>query len=305
MWICILAESMSAILKWAASLNRIPQAYRVDRFDQVKLKVPDVFDGRTVQRFFDKVGEPPRVVGVGIDGVRGEVTDLHVPGESSGDRIVVLFVRAHGGSPGCVEKQRRLHGAYETAKRKSYNRFNRTLLDALLRSEPNSRATLRDLERVTRPADASSSRRTDHASPRPCGSDMSVTCTGDVTIRKVQRGKAPACPDSHLHRRFGTEACTSREAHARQSRNAIKFNARYILLCSGSTARIIPGVRPGSGCVDRRPSQTVRPPPTRKQEHERCPEWEPSEAQTKDATSSFPTNSLGRPSTRSILGRAD
>ncbi len=45
------------------------------------------------------------------------------------------------------------------------------------------------------------------------------------------------------------------------------------------------------------------PPPTHTQSHERCPGSEPSEIRMLDATSSFPTNTPGRPSARSTLDR--
>ena len=65
--------------------------------DQVKPEISDVFDGGTIRRLSDEVGETPGVVGVGIDGGRSAVANFHVLGESPGDRAQAFFAGRHGG----------------------------------------------------------------------------------------------------------------------------------------------------------------------------------------------------------------
>lgn len=48
-----------------------------------------------VERFFNKVGKPSDVVGVGIDGGIGHVADHQIFGEPLGDFASSLFVGRH------------------------------------------------------------------------------------------------------------------------------------------------------------------------------------------------------------------
>jgi hypothetical protein len=63
--------------------------------DQIKLKGPNVFDGRPIERFFDKVGKPSHVVRVSVDGGVGEVANHHVFGKPLGDGATSFFVGRH------------------------------------------------------------------------------------------------------------------------------------------------------------------------------------------------------------------
>jgi len=64
----------------------------------VELEGPNVFAGRRIERFFDKVGKLADVVGVGVDGRVGEMTNHHVLGESGGDGAGAFLVGRHVGS---------------------------------------------------------------------------------------------------------------------------------------------------------------------------------------------------------------
>jgi hypothetical protein len=72
--------------------------------DQVELEVSNVFDGRKVQWFLNKVGKSLGVVGVGIDGSGCEVSDSHIFGESNGKVAGPLFMRRHRVIPRVAKK---------------------------------------------------------------------------------------------------------------------------------------------------------------------------------------------------------
>jgi hypothetical protein len=61
----------------------------------VELEGPDVFDGCAVERLLDKVAEASGVKGVGIDGSRCQVADLHVLGEPPSHLAGPFFVGRH------------------------------------------------------------------------------------------------------------------------------------------------------------------------------------------------------------------
>ncbi len=57
----------------------------------------NVFNGRMIERFLDKVGESFGVVGVSIDGCGGEVSDSHIFGEPNGEVAGTFIVGTHLG----------------------------------------------------------------------------------------------------------------------------------------------------------------------------------------------------------------
>jgi hypothetical protein len=61
----------------------------------VELEGSNVFAGRRIERFFDKVGELADVVGVGIDGGVGQMADHHVFGQPPSDRAGAFLVGRH------------------------------------------------------------------------------------------------------------------------------------------------------------------------------------------------------------------
>ncbi len=56
--------------------------------------------GRPAERFFRQVGEPPDMVGSGIDRGLNEVANLHIAGQPLGHLAKPLFVRCHRELPG-------------------------------------------------------------------------------------------------------------------------------------------------------------------------------------------------------------
>ncbi len=64
----------------------------------MQLEISNVFNGCIVQRLFDEVVEFTDMVGVGINGVGGEIADSHILGESLGEVSRTFVVRCHTGS---------------------------------------------------------------------------------------------------------------------------------------------------------------------------------------------------------------